>query len=705
MSEDFTREVELGDGRTLTIHQELISDVGGVIWDSALVAAHLFLKNREYWMDKKVVELGAGTGVCGLVLGALGAEVLLTDLPERLPLLEKNLSENQHLLKGKVHAKSLDWLKDPIPESFSMKKCRPRAIHQPARITKKLWSSITNLIGTAEKNTSKLVLDSNGLAISSIKWNDKELKYTIESNGPLGQKLEIDFGSVQNVGSLPVVTIAYTTGENAAALQFLTGEQTTDKKAPYLFSQCQAIHARTIVPSMDTPSVKSTYSAKVSVPKGLTCLMSAIGDGNTESGDVTEYKFNQPVAVPAYLLAIVVGHLEQRVISERCAVWSEPSVAEAAAYEFAETEKILKVAEDVAGPYVWGRYDLVVLPATFPFGGMENPCLTFVTPTLLAGDRSLVNVIAHEISHSWTGNLVTNCSWEHFWLNEGFTVFLERKIHGRMYGEQERQFESECGFQDTLVPTVEKVFGRNHEFTKLVQNLKGVDPDDAFSCVPYEKGSALLFTIEQLIGDNERFEKFLKTYISKFAHKSVYTDQWKENLYEFFSDKKAVLDSIDWNLWLNRPGVPPKPKYDSTLMTACKQLASQWTSSEAPPTDSAPFIKMGNSQRCAVIDAIRASGGFSEAKMPQLTTTYQLDQAKNCELKFSWLMLGLEIQWQPILEPSLAFALAIGRMKYCKPIYRALFAWPQARDRAIAQFKANIPNMHPITASVIQKLL
>ncbi|UMM28951.1 hypothetical protein L5515_011550 [Caenorhabditis briggsae] len=561
------------------------------------------------------------------------------------------------------------------------------------------------------QNSSEIVLDTRELVVQSVslKLNGEKVQaeYALKDNGALGQKLVVSNVSLKT-GDTPVLEIKYETSNNAAALQFLTSDQTTDKVAPYLFSQCQAINARSIVPCMDTPSVKSTYDAEVCVPLGLTCLMSAIGQGSKQSecGKRTMFSFKQPVAIPSYLLAIVVGHLEQKVISERCAVWAEPSQAEASYYEFAETEKILKVAEEVAGPYVWGRYDLVVLPATFPFGGMENPCLTFITPTLLAGDRSLVNVIAHEISHSWTGNLVTNFSWEHFWLNEGFTVFLERKIHGKMYGELERQFESESGFEEALVRTVNDVFGPDHEYTKLVQNLGDADPDDAFSSVPYEKGSAFLFTIEQALGDNARFEEFLRNYIQKYVYKTVSTDEWKEYLYESFSDKKVILDNIDWNLWLHKAGLPPKPKYDSTLMKACKELAAKWTTegSEAP-TDGESFVKMSNSQKLAVIDAIRVNKNSFGDRMPALTATYKLDQAKNAELKFSWLMLGLETKWTPIIDASLAFALAVGRMKYCKPIYRSLFGWSATRDRAISQFKSNIPNMHPITVKAIQSLL
>ncbi|CAB3406460.1 unnamed protein product [Caenorhabditis bovis] len=551
--------------------------------------------------------------------------------------------------------------------------------------------------------TSKIVLDIRDLSISTVSIGGNAQKFTIEDNEALGQKLNISTDAL-NPGDQVKVTINYETGKNAAALQFLTKEQTTDKKAPYLFSQCQAINARSIVPCMDTPSVKSTYEAKVTVPRDLTCLMSAIGGSSQRVGDKAFFNFKQPVPIPAYLLAIVVGHLEQKTISDRCSVWAEPSQAELASFEFAETEKILKIAEDLAGPYVWGRYDLVVLPSTFPFGGMENPCLTFVTPTLLAGDRSLVNVIAHEISHSWTGNLVTNFSWEHFWLNEGFTVFLERKIHGRMYSEKERQFESESGYE-TLVQTVNEVWGADHEYTKLIQNLGSADPDEAFSSIPYEKGSAFLLTIEQQLGDNSRFEQFLREYIKTFSYKSVSTEEWKEALYGFFTDKRQILDQVDWKLWLNQPGIPPKPQYDSSLMLACKELAAKWTSGGPTPTDGSEFLKMSNSQKLAVLDTIRVNRKTFGDQMPSLTSVYKLDEAKNAELRFRWLMLGLDTKWEPIIEASLAFALNIGRMKYCKPIYKGLFEWSLTRNRAIEQFKANIPNMHPITVHAIERLL
>ncbi|VDL79116.1 unnamed protein product [Nippostrongylus brasiliensis] len=504
-----------------------------------------------------VLELGAGTGVCGLVLAALGSNVEITDLPSRLPLIKKNYELNKDECRGSVEIKALDWATQMAPtevdvlevlcvyerrdigEPVEAQKYFSEAIvkhyemyrdpstssnydeitvtHYDLKWTvsfteKKIFGSVVITL-KALKDVDRVVFDSNALAVASVKLDGKELSYKCEPGIPIGDKFIINTPHI-SAGKEIKLEISYSTASEPKALQFMDAELTADKKAPYLYSQCQSIHARSLVPCMDTPSVKSSYDAEVTVPSNLVCLMSAIGKGSRKSGDSTVYTFHQPISIPSYLLAIVAGHIERREISPRCDVWCEPSLVDSAKWEFEATEKILQVAEELAGPYRWGRYDLVVLPPTFPFGGMENPCLTFVTPTLLAGDRSLVNVVAHEIAHSWTGNLVSNASWEHFWLNEGFTVFLERKIKGRIEGELERQFESECGFDESLTTAV-KTFGETHEFTKLIPNLKDIDPDDSYSSVPYEKGSALLFTLEQLLGDNARFEKFLRSYIEK----------------------------------------------------------------------------------------------------------------------------------------------------------------------------------------------
>ena len=313
--------------------------------------------------------------------------------------------------------------------------------------------------------------------------------------------------------------IQYETTERCSAAQWLPPAQTAGKVHPYFFSQCQAIHARSLLPCQDCPGVKMTYHAAVTVPSWATCLMSALS-GKVESNDGTEsstFHFEQSIPVPAYLIAIVVGELKGIDVSHRCKIWSEPSVVDAAAFEFSQTEDFLQVAESITLPYQWGRYDVLCLPPSFPYGGMENPCLTFVTPTLLAGDKSLADVVAHEIAHSWTGNLVTNETWEHFWLNEGWTTWLERKIMAKISGDDRViDFDAIGGWED-LKQSVD-IMPEN--YTKLVPKLGDEDPDEAYSSVPYEKGFILLLTLEKRVG-NEKFADFVKAYLNNFKFVTV----------------------------------------------------------------------------------------------------------------------------------------------------------------------------------------
>uniref|UniRef100_A0AC35U662 Leuk-A4-hydro_C domain-containing protein n=1 Tax=Rhabditophanes sp. KR3021 TaxID=114890 RepID=A0AC35U662_9BILA len=564
---------------------------------------------------------------------------------------------------------------------------------------------------TVIKPTNKLFLDSRQLNIKSIQFRGQQLSSKFHPNGVLGEKIEINLPEL-NEGEKDQMTIEYVTNRGASALQFISKEQTVDKKAAYLYSQCQPIHARSIVPCMDTPSVKQSYTATVVVPEGLTCLMSAVADGNAVSANgKSTFKFGQSVPIPSYLLAIVVGDLVKKDISPRCAVWSEESVIDKAHNEFIYTEKMLATAEELLGPYIWGRYDLVVLPTTFPFGGMENPCCTFITPTLLAGDRSLTNVIAHEIAHSWTGNTVTNATWEHFWLNEGFTVFCERKIIGRISGEEMRQFEALSGWESRLVPAVNEVFGHHHEYTKLVPRLNGADPDDAFSTIPYEKGSALLQYLEEILDDIPRFESFVRDYIQKYARQSITTDVWKDYLFEYYDDKRDILDKVDFEKWFHEAGIPPnRPNYDESLMCKCRHLANKWIQAKDEDlnqfTECKTFESMSSVEKDQVLDYIRQGDSkITIEKVKKLTDVYKLDKTENCEIIMSWLTLGLKAEWHDIIEPALAFSSTYGRLKYVKPLYKRLFEWKESKDLAIASFKKNIPFMHPITAHVVSNML
>ncbi|KAI6230996.1 Leuk-A4-hydro-C domain-containing protein [Aphelenchoides besseyi] len=627
------------------------------------------------------------------------------------PILFRALQRSSVTLVSSVHTTSRRMNRDPST-CANYDKLTIKHIHLDWNVNfeKKLIEGKTILDIEAVQSTDRVLLDIRDVEVSAVQFKGSSVEYKIEDNGALGQKLSIQLANQLQKGDKEKLHLTYTTSKNGAtALQFMEKELTADKKAPYLYSQCQAIHARSIVPCMDTPAIKQTYSAEVSVPSGLVCLMSGLADGSETRGDRTVFRFNQPVEIPSYLIAIVVGAMESRDISARCRVWAEASVVEKAHDEFRDTELMLQAAEGLMGDYEWHRYDLVVLPPSFPFGGMENPCLTFVTPTIIAGDRSLANVIAHEIAHSYTGNLVTNANWEHFWLNEGFTVFVERKILGRLYGEKERDFASITGWDDELLKCINETFSPVHEYTKMIPRLGNNDPDDAFSVLPYEKGSAFLLYLEQELGSKERFEEMLKAYIKKYRRQSIVTDDWIDFLKSFFVDKKQVLDNVDFDSWLHKPGVPPnKPKYDQSLVAECIQLAERWSSADLESLgkeDAEQFRKMSTSEKVKVLDTIEAGPPLSHDKVALLGKAYGLNESGNAEIVSAFIFIGLKAQWQPMIPKALEFVTAVGRMKYLRPIYKKLFNWPESRELAVQTFEKNRPFMHPITVHTVKAQL
>eukprot|EP00124_Ichthyophonus_hoferi_P000730 Ihof_evm14s29 gene=Ihof_evmTU14s29 len=362
--------------------------------------------------------------------------------------------------------------------------------------------------------------------------------------------------------------------------------------------------------------------------------------------------------MPSYLIALVIGDLHYREISPRCRVWSELEIVDKAAYEFIDTDNFLQKAEEVCGPYVWGRYDLLVLPPSFPFGGMENPRLTFITPTLLAGDRSLVNVVAHEIAHSWTGNLVTNATWEHFWLNEGFTVFVERKIISRMYGEKHRHFHAIIGYHN-LEESVNRM-GHDNPLTQLVLDLKAVHPDDSFSIIPYEKGFNLLFYLETIVGGASVFEPYLKAHIAHFAYKNITTDNWLAYLHEFFASNPtatAALKNVDWKAWLHTPGMPPVvPVFDTSLADVADNLATKWATVQPneladkfSSNDVADFV---SSQKVVLLNKLEAHTPLSHTVLAEMNKLYGFSDSKNDEIRLAWQTLCLKSTYEPIFEET-----------------------------------------------------
>ncbi|KAJ3303013.1 Leukotriene A-4 hydrolase [Kappamyces sp. JEL0829] len=563
---------------------------------------------------------------------------------------------------------------------------------------------------------STLVLDTKGLKIVSVgDAAGNSLEYVLgEPDKCFGTPMIIQLGTKLAEGASFVVEIAYETTGDCTAIQWLEPSQTVGKVHPYLFTQCQAIHARSIVPCQDTPGVKITYSASVTVPSGLRALMSAVPLAQDPAKAQT-FGFEQKIAIPSYLIALAVGEIVGIKVGPRSTVWSEPAVVKAAAWEFEDTESFIAAGESFLTPYCWGVYDLLVLPSSFPYGGMENPCLTFVTPTLLAGDRTLVDVVAHEIAHSWMGNLyvcaadcrVTTKNWEHFWLNEGFTMFIQRKITCKSTGERERHFDALLGLA-ALEKDVALLCASHPEYTCLCPKLQGVDPDDVFSRVPYEKGFNLLFHLEKVVGGPAVFEPYVKHYVERFSHKSITTDDFKDSLFEYFTQfdhgsKLEALNRVDWEAWLHKPGMPPVDnEYDRSMIDECQRLATAWIGS----TDGTPagsWDDMSTNQRVIFLDLLAEKAPVSGTILSRLDSAYALSANNNAEVKFKWHSLCLASGKTDIYPHVVAFITSAGRMKYVRPLYRALASTPEGKALAIKTFEANRLFYHPICSGMVAK--
>ena len=532
--------------------------------------------------------------------------------------------------------------------------------------------------------TGRMDLDTRELIIERVSnGNGKDVPFTLHPPEPiLGARLEL---------TLPVgtkeVLIRYRTSPTASALQWLEPAQTLGGKHPYLFSQCQAIHARSVLPCQDTPAIRVGYTAAITVPAGLTAVMAAAPKGR--EGDV--FRFEMPQPIPPYLFAFAVGELASKELSARSRVWTEPGQLEAAAWEFEGVEKQLAAAESLFGPYDWDRFDLLVMPPSFPYGGMENPRLTFLTPALLAGDRSLVNVVAHELAHSWTGNLVTNSNAEHFWLNEGFTVFAERRILEVLEGPELTALHAAIGFKD-LEQAIAR-FADQPGLTKLRTQLTGVDPDEAFSQVPYEKGYLFLKALEAAAGRGA-FDAMLKSWLGAHRFGAATTDDFVAHVEK---QLPGVLAKVGASTWLDQPGLPPNaPRPESKRLAAVQALGARVpTKDEARGWIPAEWqLYLDSVPRPASAEALRA-----------LDTTFGLTGARNPEVLVAWLVLAAESGYPPSLARTEKLLGEIGRMKYLRPLFKALASRPETKALARTLFERFRPRYHPIAQHVLTGLL
>ncbi len=563
------------------------------------------------------------------------------------------------------------------------------------------------------KGTATLTLE-RVAPTDSLKLDTRDLKILgVESSagssedGANFSKAEFKLGEADKILGAPLtvslpaqatkVRIEYESSPGASGVQWLEPSQTAGKKHPYVFTQSQAIHARSWIPLQDSPAVRVTYAARIRTPRALRAVMSAEQDANAPR--TGENKFNMPQAIPPYLIALAAGDIAFKPLGARTGVYTEPAMLEKAAREFEDTEKMVIATEKLYGPYRWGRYDILVLPPSFPIGGMENPRLTFATPTILAGDKSLVSLVAHELAHSWSGNLVTNATWRDFWLNEGFTTYLERRIIEAIYGRPREETEAVLARQ-----TLEKELAELEDRDEILHvDLAGRDPDEGFTNVPYEKGALFLRHLEEAFG-RERFDQFLKSYFDHFAFQSITTADFRAYLQKNLLDADPALAAkVQVDEWITKPGLPstaPQPKSDAFAKveeqtkgwldgktTAARLQTKDWTTQQW-----LHFLRFLPEQ-------------MSKAQMEELDRTFKLTKIGNAEIAHQWLLIAIRNNYDAAYPRLEEYLIGIGRQKLIKPLYEELVKTPEGRERAKRIYGKARGGYHPIAVTAIDKIV
>jgi len=544
-----------------------------------------------------------------------------------------------------------------------------------------------------------LTLDTRGLAIEGVEDADgRPLQWQLGAvDAVLGAPLRVQLGAARRV------VVRYRTGQQAEALQWLEPAQTAGKAHPYLFSQGQAILTRTWIPTQDSPGIRQTWTARIVAPKELTVVMSAEMLGPeakpVANGRAWRFRMQQPVA--PYLIAMAIGDLAFRDLGPRTGVYTEPSGLEAAAAELADLEKMVTAAESLYGKYRWGRYDLLVLPPSFPFGGMENPRLTFATPTIIVGDRSLVSLVAHELAHSWSGNLVTNATWADFWLNEGFTVYFENRIMEKVYGAEQAAMLADLGW-DGLQAAIAAAGGAAAPDTRLHLDLAGRDPDAGLTDIAYEKGATFLRTIEAAVG-RPRWDAYLKDYFDRHAFQPQTSAGFLADLRAHLIKGDAALErQLGLDAWVYEPGLPANAVHVSSAAFAkVDAAAKQWNDRAGKGPDVSAWT---TSERVRFLN--RLARRQSAAQLAALTALLALDTQRNSEVRFAWLRLAIANRYQPAAANLEDFLTSMGRRKFVLPLFTDLMAQGEwGRPIATRVYAQARPGYHSVTAGSVDKVV
>jgi len=546
-------------------------------------------------------------------------------------------------------------------------------------------------------DAKEIVLDDKGLEIESITdGSEQPLEWKVGAADPkLGAPLAVTLRP-----DTRRLIIKYKSAPDAGALQWLTPEQTAGKKRPYLFSQGQAIENRSWIPTQDSPGIRQTWEATIHVPAGLTAVMSAPKSAEpiTQGGE-SVFSYKMPHSVAPYMIAMAVGDLAFKPLGPRTGVWTEPVMLDRAAAELADTEKMVEAAEKLYGPYRWGRYDLLVLPPSFPYGGMENPTLTFLTPTFIAGDKSLVGLVAHELAHSWSGNLVTNANWADSWLNEGVTSYFENRIMEAIYGPKRAKQEAALSFDEMQKAFAEE--GRNAPITALHLPPKEAVPDGGASGIIYDKGAVFLRTLEKIIG-RDKWDAYLRSYFDRHAFQPMTSARFLADMREHLvKGDRALEQKLQLDNWVYKPGLPsnvarPGPAAFASVDDAVRAFAS---GGPAP----AAFGGWTTAEKLRFLN--RLPRKMATVRLDALNKALRLNEAGNNEVLFAWLDLAVRNRFDPAVPALERFLTTQGRMKFVQPLIETL-----AKDRewgrpiAVQIYRVARASYHPITQRDLDKL-
>ena len=542
---------------------------------------------------------------------------------------------------------------------------------------------------------NEIIFDENTLNITKVTLGDEEKETKFE----LGPDVEFH-GKPLHITIEPNTTkvnIYYSTTKDAVALQWLKQEQTADKKKPFLFSQGESVWSRTWIPCQDSPGIRFTYNAKVTVPKDLLAVMSAVNP--QKKNDTGVYTFKQDKAIPSYLMAIAVGDIEFQSIDNRTGVYAEPSMLKKSAWEFAELGKMVVAAEKLYGPYRWGRYDVLVLPPSFPYGGMENPNLTFLTPGVIAGDRSLTSLLAHELGHSWSGNLVTNATWDDIWLNEGFTTYVEHRIGEAIFGEKEFEMQNVITRKELIDNVAE--YGETSPDTRLKVSLTGRNPDDGISMIPYVKGYAFLRVIENAVG-REKFDVFIKNYFDAHAFKSITTEDfikyYNENL---IKGDKALADKIKAEDWIYKPGIPSNiTPVSSADFDAIDKIQKSWRESGVAGL-SKKITTTAEKQH--FIDHLPAD--ITAKEMEAIDKEFNFTNGGNFIIKRQWFIQAISHQYKAANPAIEQFLIGSSRTGSVMMLYKEMAKTQEGKVWAKQIFDKAKSGYHATTIQAVEDLL